>query len=269
MLELRIMRRNSNMGNPPVDAGKVRQLLLERKIATMTELKSTLGTQVDMTVFRKLRELDYRSSYSHRGKYYTLDEIVRFDDLGLWSFREVWFSRYGTLLETCAALVGAAQAGYASDELENVLHVQVKDPLRKLARQGRIFRDKVAGRFVHFAADGSVRKEQLRARQIWETQPGNLSFGAGMRLVPDELKAAIVLFFSLLDERQRRLYAGLESMKLGHGGDRRIADLLSLDPGTVARGRHQLFAQDVERERVRREGGGRLPMEKKRPKRSP
>ena len=63
--------------------------------------------------------------------------------------------------------------------------------------------------------------------------------------MPDELRAAIILFYSLLDERQRRLYAALESLKIGHGGDRRIAELLGLDAGTVARGRQQLLAGDV------------------------
>ena len=79
----------------------------------------------------------------------------------------------------------------------------------------------------------------------------------------DELRAAIVLFASLLDEQQRRLYAGLESLQLG--GDRQIADLLHLDPHTVAKGRRQLLAQDVEVGRVRGVGGGRKPTEKKRP----
>jgi hypothetical protein len=208
-----------------MDAELVRQLLLQRKIATMPELKAVLGTEVDLTVFRTLRALAYHSSYSHRGKYYTLHEIARFDELGLWSFRSVFFSQCGTLRRTCETLVGKADAGYATDELEHVLHVGVKDPLRELARQGRIGRDKVAGRFVYFS---------------------------------------IVLFFSLLDERQRRLYAGLESMKLGHGGDRQIAELLGLDPDTVARGRKQLRDQDVERERVRTKGAGRKPAEKKR-----
>jgi len=78
-----------------------------------------------------------------------------------------------------------------------------------------------------------------------------------MRVVPDELKAAIVLFFSLLDERQRRLYAGIEAAKIGHGGDTAIADLLDMDPGTVARGRHELLGGDIEADRVRRTGGGR------------
>ena len=86
------------------------------------------------------------------------------------------------------------------------------------------------------------------------------------RVAEEELKASILLFYSLLDERQRRLYAGLESLKLGRGGDRQMAGLLELDPHTVARGRQQLLAQDVEVERARKVGGGRKPVEKKRPK---
>lgn len=81
-----------------------------------------------------------------------------------------------------------------------------------------------------------------------------------------ELKASILLFYSLLDEQQRRLYAGLESLKLGRGGDRSLAEFLQLDPHTVARGRQQLLAQDVEVDRARRTGGGRKRVEKKRPK---
>jgi hypothetical protein len=248
-----------------MNSDHLRRLLREKKVATMPELKECLRTSVDMTVFRHLRKVAYHSSYSHRGKYYTLDEIARFDQLGLWSFRSVFFSMHGTLLRTCEVLVNESEAGYATDELENVLHVGVKDPLRKLAREGRIHRQKVGGRFVHLATDRSVRREQLRARQVFDAHPSDLSFGAGVRVVPDELKAAIVLFSSLLDEKQRRLYAGLESVKLGHGGDRRIADLLGLDPSTVAKGRKELLSEDVLRERVRKEGGGRKHLEKKRP----
>ena len=91
--------------------------------------------------------------------------------------------------------------------------------------------------------------------------------------MPAELRAAIVLFASLLDERQRRLFAGLESLKCGWGGDRRIAGLLGIDPATVSTGRRQLVERDVDLDRVRRVGGGRPPAEKNagshRPPRSP
>jgi hypothetical protein len=63
------------MRTPSFLSDRLREFLRWRKIATLPELKQALGTTVDSTVFRKLKELSYRSSYSHRGRYYTLDEI--------------------------------------------------------------------------------------------------------------------------------------------------------------------------------------------------
>ena len=83
-------------------------------------------------------------------------------------------------------------------------------------------------------------------------------------LSPDELKAAIILFYGLLDEQQRRLFAGLESIRLGHGGDTLLGDFLGLDAHTVARGRQQLLDRNIVSGRTRRQGGGRQPAEKKR-----
>ena len=65
------------------DQDIVEALLRRRKVATLSELKQSLGTSATMTVFRKLKALGYRTSYSHRGKYYTLSEIPEFDKQGL------------------------------------------------------------------------------------------------------------------------------------------------------------------------------------------
>src|SRR5260370_34174218 len=65
--------------------------LRRKQIATLEELKQMLGTTSTMTVFRKLKNLGYRTSYSHRGKYYTLAEIPQFDEPGLWSCRRLVF----------------------------------------------------------------------------------------------------------------------------------------------------------------------------------
>src|SRR5664279_2388257 len=136
-------------------------LLRQRKIATMGELKQALGSCADATVYRKLSGLEYRTSYSHRGRFYTLDEIARFDELGLWSLRSVWFSRFGTLVSTVEALVGAAQAGYDAAELDGVLHVQAKQALLALVRGGRLTRQQVAGRYLYLSPDTSTRRAQL------------------------------------------------------------------------------------------------------------
>ena len=246
-------------------SGELRSLLLRHRIATLGELKQALGTSVDITVFRKLKPLDYLTSYSHRGRYYTLREIAPFDDKGLWSHTDVWFSRFGTLLATAEMFVNRSPRGYFADELARALHVAVQDALHQLAQQDRVSRQIVSGRYLYTAVDRTLQRGQLLTRRAVESVPTVLDASA-LDASPEELKAAILLFYSLLDEQQRRLYAGLESLKLGRGGDRQLADFLDLDPHTVARGRQQLLAQDVAVDRARRTGGGRKPVEKKRPK---
>ncbi len=238
-------------------------LIRKQKVASLPELMRALGTDARRTVFRKLSELAYRTSYSHCGRYYTLDEVADFDQRGLWTHRQVWFSHHGTLLETATALVNCAEAGYFVEELDNLLQVGTKDALRTLVGASRLARDEVAGRFLYCAVQANRRRQQILARQARLAQPGIAGALPPPAVLPEELQAAIVLFYACLDEKQRRLYAGLESMKSGRGGDARISELLGLDVGTVARGRRELLARDVDVERIRRTGAGRKPVEKK------
>jgi hypothetical protein len=69
----------------------------------------------------------------------------------------------------------------------------------------------------------------------------------------------INLFLSRLDEQQRRWYAGLESLRVGHGGDRFSAQLTGLSERTVRRGRLELGTalSDCPTGRVRHAGAGR------------
>ena len=252
------------MRPPSFDPQTVRTYLRRHRIADLPALKQALGTPADLTVVRKLQPLGYLTSYTHRGRFYTLREIARFDDDGLWSHEAVWFSRHGTLMRTLEAWITPAGQGWFADELADRLHVDVQDPLHDLVRQGRLRRVDLAGRFLYTAADARRSKDQIRARRTAHAVP-LVADATALAVSPDELKAAILLFYGLLDEQQRRLFAGLESIKLGRGGDTILATFLNVDPHTVARGRQQLLDHDVAPERIRRVGGGRLPVEKKRP----
>ena len=67
------------------------------------------------------------------------------------------------------------------------------------------------------------------------------------------------LFLSRLDEQQRRWYAALESMRVGHGGDRLMSLITGMDEKTIRRGRRELDASLAGRpiDQVRVPGGGR------------
>jgi hypothetical protein len=227
-------------------------------IATMKQLKAVLGTAVDMTVYRKLRLLSYLTSYSHHGKYYTLSELTRFDSLGLWKHEDARFSKYGTLINTAQALVSLAEKGYTLAQLRQVVGCEVKETVLTLVRQHRIHREVIDGQYVYFSASPATQRKQHLARMKGQPRLG----AEGPDVLAHEVRAAIILFVSLLDEKQRRLYAGLESLRIGRGGDAEIARVLNLDIHTVAKGRHQMLDRDLEIERVRRKGGGRHSVKK-------
>ncbi len=131
------------MRKATVFSHQLESLILDRKIVTMPEMIKALGRATRMTVFRKL--LDYRSSYSHWGKYYTLAEVAEFNEHGVWSWKGVHFSRYGTLMATLEALVCSAQAGYYSDDVGEVVQVRTKDALLPASAEG----------FVHHVLPGA------------------------------------------------------------------------------------------------------------------
>jgi len=244
-------------------AQAVADLLKRELVATIEELQAALGTTSRTTVFRKLEALGYLTSYSHRGKYYTLRTLPRFDSQGIWSHGDIWFSRVGTLMATAEFLVTLSEGGYFVRELDKVLHVSTKKVLQNLVLKERLSREKVSGWYLYCARDASTRREQLRARKILEAE---LILAHGLRepqVSADELKAATILVYSSLDEKQRRLCAGLEALRLGYGGDRKVADLLSMNVHTVAKGRKELLAEDLDLDRVRRTGGGRKSIKKK------
>ncbi len=248
------------MRTPIYLTDNIETYLHEHRIDTIDELCEALGDPCPRTVYRKLEALAYMSSYSHRGRYYSLPSIAEFDDEGLWSCRDVWFSRYGNLLATTQAFVDRSSAGYKASELTETLHVECKHALITLVHRGRIAREIIEGTYVYFAAQQSLRRQQHMHR---ESQRASLSLLlANPELAVEEAKAAILLFLGTLDERQRRLYAGLESLKTGHGGDEHIARLFGLDRHTVARGRAELLSDTSLNQGARHGGGGRPSVKK-------
>ena len=54
----------------------------------------------------------------------------------------------------------------------------------------------------------------------------------------------MIRFYNTLNERDRRLYAAVEAVKLGHGGIAFISQLLKCDPKTISRGIAELKSEE-------------------------
>src|SRR6266545_3129151 len=96
---------------PPEESrGALLRLFRKRPIVTLDTLFGTLRTRSRMSVFRRLSAIGYLTSYSHTGRYYTLQEIPEFDEEGLWHYQGVCFSRQGSLKNTVEHIVNDSEA---------------------------------------------------------------------------------------------------------------------------------------------------------------
>jgi hypothetical protein len=118
-----------------------------------------------MSVFRRLSAIGYLSSCSHAGRYYTLRDVPRFDEDGLWFHQGIVFSREGTLKETVAHLVQVADDGRTHPELQLRLGVRVQNTLLDLVEEQRIGREAFARHYLYVSADSARAQAQLATRR--------------------------------------------------------------------------------------------------------
>lgn len=227
-------------------------------VLSRDSIASILGTESKMTIFRKLKPLDYCTSYSHCGRFYALKELIPFDEHGLWSQETIHFSRAGSLMRTIPLLVEQSQQGYFAAELRHLLEVKVQDALVKLCHEDRLRRQQVGGDYLYLFP--SLHQDQLRRREqrINETQSDmQQQYG----IAPEVVKHMRCLL-AILNEKQRRLYLGFESIRMGDGGDATLSRMCGVNVKTIARGRHELIQGDVSTERIRAVGAGRPALKK-------
>lgn len=85
-----------------------------------------------------------------------------------------------------------------------------------------------------------------------------------MQKYDKDIESDMQRFFAGLTEKEKRHYAALEAKKLGHGGQTYIATVLGISERTIQRGLDELHCRDLAPvNRIRREGGGRKPFDKK------
>jgi len=137
-------------------------------------LSETLGTTSRMSIFRRLKEIGYFSSYTHAGSFYTLAHIPQFNDCGLWIYQGVGFSKEGTLKATVLKLIEIAPSGFTHTELNHLLRVKVHNALLSLVREGHIRREHIEQVYLYISTEHAEAAKQisLRRMQLAESDKG-------------------------------------------------------------------------------------------------
>lgn len=141
------------------------KLFAQKTVVDLPAIQEALGGVSGMTAFRYLRLVPYRRSYDHNGGYYCLHEASRYDRLGLWTFRDIHFSRDGSLRATVRRIVHEAPAGATHRELADWLRVRVHNTLLGLVRGQEVSREQVEAVYIYLHPERAIAGEQLARRR--------------------------------------------------------------------------------------------------------
>ena len=135
-----------------------------KPVIVFEEMQKALNSASRATVFRHLNKVNYRSSYNHNGRYYTKNDLTRYDKHGIFFYKDIYFSRDGNLVSTITRLVCESSAGQTQRELQELLKVRVQTSLTAMVYNKKLVRIKVAGNFIYLHPDSKKHKVQLLKR---------------------------------------------------------------------------------------------------------
>ena len=139
------------------------QHLEQIKIFNIGELAYVLTCSVPNARL-KLKQWRAYTSYNQNGKYYTLPQVPRFNQHGLWRYKDVAFSKHGNLKKSIIHLVTVSTAGLSGKQLGELLGLSPQSFLHHFRKCPGIYREKYGGVYIYFSDTEEVRKKQLRQR---------------------------------------------------------------------------------------------------------
>lgn len=143
----------------------LKKFFKKNKLVRLPDLFNFLNTKSRMSVLRQLKKIQYLSSYTHAGSYYTLKNIPNFELSDIWHFNQIGFSKFGNLKKTVLNFIEHSECGYTHEELERKILVRVHNTLLDLVNSKKIERDKFDGEYVYYSIRASQLKKQLSNRK--------------------------------------------------------------------------------------------------------
>lgn len=158
----------------------------EEKVLTVPDLIKTLSCSL-ITVRRRLSEWNVHTSYNKNGRYYTLPSIPTFNKNGIWCYRDVYFSTYGTLKHTVIGLAAKSKEGLTHNELQQIIGMNPKCFMARFTELPGIKKERYRNRIVYFSSDPEIYTAQRRNRFPPEPSAGALPSDAQAILILVEL----------------------------------------------------------------------------------
>lgn len=147
-----------------IDITELKELFKKNIVMDIDDLmKQTSSSRI--TVFRNLKEIGYTTSYNRNGKYYTLLEIAKFNESGIFDHKGILFFMDGGIQELVIKEIDSSEKGYTAEELSNKIRTRVSNQLHQFVRKNLLIRKKYADFYVYYSIDDTTQQKQISNRE--------------------------------------------------------------------------------------------------------
>ena len=152
------------MGKSDDQRERIREIFREKRVHSLAGISEQLGIGSRM-VQRYLKDFHGLTSYTHRGEYVTLPDMARFNEHGLWFYRQVGFSRFGNSLSTIVGLIEQSRRGFSREQLEAILKIGISKQIQILVQRERVHRVKLGSKYLYIP-EAAMQDKKRRLKLI-------------------------------------------------------------------------------------------------------
>ncbi|HHF53378.1 MAG TPA: hypothetical protein ENL43_03330 [candidate division WOR-3 bacterium] len=149
----------------PEKENEVIKVFKEKRTMTVQELSKLMGCSVP-TIRKRLTRWRVYTSYNRNGRYYVMPGIPGFDKNGLWNYRGIRFSRFGTLKQTVIQHVKASENGLSASEIGLLVGLNPRSFMLQFRNIPEIKREKIEGKYIYFSSLNTEYLAQKEKREV-------------------------------------------------------------------------------------------------------
>ncbi len=127
-------------------------ILKHEKVFTLNRVISILNCSSRSAQY-KMKQWNTYTSYNKNGRYYTLSEVPKFNEYGLWRYNDKYFSKHGNLKRTVNYLICQSETGLTADRIGKIIGLLPRSFMHHFRETPHICREKMDGVYVYFASD--------------------------------------------------------------------------------------------------------------------
>jgi DeoR/GlpR family transcriptional regulator of sugar metabolism len=137
----------------------VENIIRSKKIQTFEQILKQVNCS-EVTLRRDIRWMKGITSYTHQGRFVTLEDIPEFDHNDIWFYNNIGFTKFKNSLELIVHLINHSKEGLTREQIQKILKIQIFQQIQTLLKRNKLYRSKIGNKYIYLPEELSRNKKQ-------------------------------------------------------------------------------------------------------------